>query len=290
MSEASEISVLLLSYNPSKEDLRVSLSSIVAQQDCRYQLLVVDDHSQDDPQTLVDAVMADLDSDDYEYLRHERNMRTVHSVRAALEKATGKYVKLIGAGDALYDSGTLRAIVDFCEEHDAACGFGNIVLMKDEKPFRFPSNASDYPPEGTVSREELFKHQISKADWIPGCSQFYRTDFFAKMLGLLADHYGVNFCEDFSETIALLYEDVWHLDRPIIRYDWGDGISTNGSLASRTRLYDDHAHFFAAAHDDKPFGSRITMPYAMFRLKRFIALKTPVYPLLQRLFARMHME
>lgn len=290
MSESCEISILLLTYNPSEEDLRVSLSSIVEQEDCRFQLLIVDDHSQEDPSPVIDSIIAELDASDYEIIRHPQNMRTVHSVRAALERAQGTYVKLLGAGDALFDSLTLRAIVDFCVSHEARCGFGNVVLMGSEMPFRFPSNASDYPPEGNASHRSLFEHQVSQADWIPGCSQFYETVFFKEAVSGLADYYGVNFCEDFSETIALLQTDVWHLDRPIVRYDFGDGISTSGSLASRKRLYDDHSHFFARIHADKPFGLSLTVPYAMFRMKRFIALKTPVYPLLQKLFARQHMR
>lgn len=285
-----EATVVLLTYNPTEPELRRTLRSIAEQVDCRYQLLIVDDCSAEDPSALIASIAADVDAMPYGYIRHPQNMRTVHSVRRALEHVTGKYTKLLGAGDELYDQHTLRTIVDFCEEHGACCGFGDIVVLDSGKPLRFPSNADSYPPSGSASRQELFERQVRYADWIPGCSQFYATEFFTRMLEKLAIQYEVNFCEDFSETLALLETDVFHLTTPIVRYDWGGGISTSGSVAARKRLYDDHLHFFTHAREERPFGLSMLLPLQQFKVKRFIALKTPFYPLAQKIFARLHMD
>ena len=283
-----DISVLLLSYNPSEEELRRSIRSISQQENCSFQLLIIDDCSQFDPSQTIMDLMRQHPVQDWTYIRNAHNMRTVHSVRNALQQATGTYVKLLGAGDELYDQSTLRTIADFCKTHDSRCGFGNIVLCKDGVSYDAPRNKEEYPPAGNTSRERLFKNQIEHADWIPGCAQFYETRFLAKMLERLAEYYHVDFCEDFSETIALLETDVFHLDTSIVRYDWGGGISANGSLSSRTRLYQDHTNFFSHLKQERPFGLSLTLPYALFRIKRFIALKTPVYPFLQKIYAKTH--
>lgn len=283
-----DISVLLLSYNPSEDELRRSIRSISQQEDCSFQLLVVDDCSQINPSQFVTDLIRQYPVHDWAYIRNAHNMKTVHSVRNALRQVTGKYVKLLGAGDELYDHSTLKAIADFCKTYDSQCGFGNIVLCKDGVSYDAPRNKVEYPPAGNASRKHLFKNQIEHADWIPGCAQFYETRFLARMLEQLSDYYHVDFCEDFSETIALLETDVFHLDTPIVKYDWGGGISANGSLSSRTRLYQDHTNFFSHLRQEKPFGLSLTFSYAVFRIKKFIALRTPIYPFLQKIYAKTH--
>ena len=58
--------------------------------------------------------------------------------------------------------------------------------------------------------------QLSTADWIPGCCQFFEKRRLEELLALLAETYEVRYCEDFAETIALLDGDVHHLHRPIL--------------------------------------------------------------------------
>lgn len=290
MTYENEITVIVLTYNPNRDELKRTLCSICAQVDCSYQLLIVDDHSSEDPTQMVGDIAMEIGLDAYEFIRNERNLKTVKSILGSLGRAKGQFVKLIGSGDELYDAKTLRTIVDFCRENNALCGFGDIEILGTGKRLAFPSNYSEYPPDGSTSRKALFEQQIIGSDWIPGCSQFYERAFLEKMLIKLSTYYGVEYCEDFSECIALLETDVFHLGSPIVKYSFGDGISTNGTTESRKRLYNDHSNFLEKIHADRPFGINMAMPFLVFRLKRFIALKTPFYRKLQKLFANNHIQ
>ena len=94
---------------------------------------------------------------------------------------------------------------------------------------------------------------------------------------------GVRYCQDFTATLALADGRVSHLNEPIYWYEWGTGISTGGSLASRKKLYADHMRFYTEMSSRKPLGANLNKAVAFFRIKQFVALNTPIYSALTKL-------
>lgn len=279
----TDITVVLTVFNQSESSLEKSIKSVAAQRECSFQFVIADDHSDVDPSVVIEALCSQYGLDCYELIRHEQNLKTIGNILNTKSVVRGRYVKVLGAGDALYDEHTLRDIVDFCDAHDVKAGFGNIVKENDGLLFAAPRNANAYPPQGKATRKELFSHQIETADWIPGCAQFFRTDVLYELLDTLYSEYGIRYCEDFAELIALEQFDVFHLDRDILLYEVGAGISTTGNIQSRKRLYADHTALYETIARRRPFGRPYVLGRLSFDARKFVALKTPVYGIFQKM-------
>lgn len=283
----TDITVILTVYNQRPESIETSMRSVAAQTGCTYQLLVADDHSSESFEDETTALASELGITNFTYVRHPENVQTVRNILHALPYAEGQFIKALGAGDALYDESTLADIVAFCRDNDVHAGFGDIVIDLPDRPsYGAPKRPECYPPEGCCGHRDLLLMQLSTADWIPGCCQFFEKRRLEELLALLAETYEVRYCEDFAETIALLDGDVHHLHRPILLYEWGTGISTGGSIESRKRLYADHERLYRRLREAHPDDPSYRSAYSKFKLRQFLALKTPLYPLLQKIVAK----
>lgn len=278
-----EMTVVATVYNQPLPDIEKTLASIAAQKGCEYELLIGDDHSREDKSAEIEALCEKLGIGHYKVVRHKQNLKTVGNVLECLKFAQGSYVKVIGSGDTLYSESTLRDIVAFCKEHDVRAGFGDVLIEKTGERLAAPRNIDAFELGSTPDRAQLLKHALMWADWIPGGSQFFEREYFITLLNKLYHDYGVRYCEDFAQIAALGEGMVYHLALPVLVYDNEGGISTSGSMDSRKRMYDDHLHFYQGMKREQPLGLSFAKECAMFNFKRFIALKTPIYPLLQRL-------
>lgn len=281
-----DITVIVTVYNQPLSDVKKTLASIASQTGCTYELLIGDDYSKEDKTTEIEALCRELRINHFRVIRHERNLKTVGNILQCLKSATGTYVKTIGSGDTLFNESTLQNIVAFCESNDIKAGFGDVIIEQTGARFVAPRNTEDFEVGSTPDRAQLLKHALMWADWIPGGSQFFEKGYFVSLMSKLYHDYGVRYCEDFAQIAALSEGMVYHLALPVLVYDNEGGISTSGSMDSRKRMYDDHLRFYQGIKNERPIGLSLVKEYAMFSFRRFIALKTPVYPLLQRLTMR----
>lgn len=281
-----EMTVVATVYNQSLADIRKTLTSIAAQKCCEYELLVGDDHSLEDKSVEIEALCIELGIENYKLIRHEQNLKTVGNILECLKFAQGSYVKVIGSGDTLYSESTLEEIVAFCRRHDVRAGFGDVLIENTGERMAAPRNIDAFELGSTSNRARLLKHALMWGDWIPGGSQFFEKDYFIFLLSKLYHDFGVRYCEDFAQIVALGERMVYHLAAPVLVYDNEGGISTSGSMDSRRRMYNDHLSLYRGMKKERPLGISLGKENALFNLKRFIALKTPAYSLFQKLIMK----
>lgn len=288
----SEISVIVTVYNQSVDLISTTIASIIAQQNCDFDIVVADDHSTIDITSQIDHLFADLGFDRYSIVRHEHNLKTVLNLYEALKYAKGTYVKVVAPGDLLYDFRTLRHIVDFMEEQKVDIGFGRVFLFQETpkgriyRAFRAPGNPSDYSNHMGASRASVLKHQLDTCDWVAGGAQFYKREAFSHFLEVLSKSYGVKYVEDLSATVALLDRDVAYLDEPVLWYEFGPGISTSGK--GKAHLYADYSNGIEGIARDNRYGQSYRFARTMYALRTAVALKTPFYGILQKALARFY--
>lgn len=280
-----EMTVVATVYNQPLADIEKTLASIAAQKGCEYELLVGDDHSREDKSAEIEALCNELGIEHYRVIRHDQNLKTVGNVLECLKSAQGSYVKLVGSGDTLYSETTLHDIVAFCEENGVRAGFGDIIIEDTGERFAKPRNITDFEPGKYPDRGRLIKHMLFLDDGIPGGAQFFETSYMASLLGKLYNDYGVRYAEDFAQVIALTDDMVYHLDLPVLIYDNKGGISTSATKDSRRRMYDDYMNFYRGVKEKRLLGQSYVKEYAVFRLRRFVAL-TPLHPICKRLLMR----
>ena len=290
------ISVVVTTYNQPVEAILATLRSILLQQDVTFDLVIADDHSARDHFDTYRRLFDHYKFEDYTLIRQPENVKTVRNLLIALESANYPLVKAIDAGDLLYSPLTLHQIANFCLKNNVCAGFGNIIRFSKtengfvESPFKFPRFSSMYSPNNEQNRKQALETQLLHADWIPAGAQFYRTSFYHELLELLYSTYNVRFCQDFAGTLALEKSPVLHFDQSIYRYEWGTGISTNGGIESRKRLYRDHEAFYSTIYAQAPLGVNASKALGRFKFRKFVALKTPLYSPLQKIVNRRTME
>ena len=129
-----DISVCVLTYRPDYEKLFITLTSIIRQQGCSYEIIIADDGTPDFRQDEIAAWMSEHDVQDYCIVCSVANKGTVHNAMSAYSVATGKYVKAISPGDYLYCDTVLAEMLHFMKNERYRIAFGrSCYYSKDDR-------------------------------------------------------------------------------------------------------------------------------------------------------------
>ena len=118
------ISIGILTYQPDYEKLLMTLTSVIRQQGCSYEIVIADDGSKDFRERELELWLLQHGCRDYVIVRSPENKGTVHNVMNVLTAARGHYVKLISPGDYLYNDHVLADMLRFMEENSYKIAFG----------------------------------------------------------------------------------------------------------------------------------------------------------------------
>lgn len=241
------ISVLVLTYHPQKDALFSTLRSIVLQKDCDYEVIVCDDGSGEFYQPEIREFL-DAHGTSYQILAHEENQGTVKNILDGVKAARGTYIKPISPGDYLYDAFTLRDIGIFMAQHEAKAAFGRMVFYACDpdltvKNLTHPVLPEIYGAEKTAyPYRKALKQQSVYGDLICGASAIYEKTAFAQALETVAP--GVRLAEDtVFQLFAAENTRIWHLDRLVVWYEHGTGVSTQKPAQRFTRIDEDLYRF-----------------------------------------------
>ena len=104
----------------------------------------------------------------YAFVKSKENGGTVNNVIQGLERARGKYVRVIAPGDCLYAEDTLCHICNFMRKNNAKETFGKIAGYSEERNYavnvQIPLDTSIYNDKKDVYLEHGFSE--SKFDWL----------------------------------------------------------------------------------------------------------------------------
>ncbi len=122
-------SVVVLLYNNS-EFLNICLDSIFAQNYPSIEIVVVDDGSKSfDREYIVSYLESNKKDNIVNYIvyQNEKNFGTVKSANGAIRKASGNYIKLLAADDALYDERSLTYAVEALQKSSSGIITGDVM-------------------------------------------------------------------------------------------------------------------------------------------------------------------
>lgn len=106
------ISVIVLTYNPSKQKLIATLKSIIRQNGVDIQVIISDDGSKKNYFEEAKEFLENNRFTRYKFIECEKNQGTVKNAIRAVGVSTGKYVKLISPGDMFTSNNVLRDWLD----------------------------------------------------------------------------------------------------------------------------------------------------------------------------------
>ena len=240
------ISVLVLTYHPQKDALFSTLRSIVLQKDCNYEVIIADDGSGDFFEKEIRSFLDGFGCS-YQILAHPENQGTVKNIMDGMQLVRGKYVKPISPGDYLYDDTTLHDIVCFMEQRNARAAFGKMVFYNWDDGLQVKKLVHPYLDgiyrAKRYSYQKAIKQQVVFNDFISGASAVYETETFTQALETISP--AVRFAEDaVFQLFALKHIPICAIDRYVVWYEHGSGISTQKTAQSFTRIDWDFYRFY----------------------------------------------
>ena len=235
-----EFSFLICTYRPQWDKLRMTLKSCLLQKNCNYKLVVADDGSDNNLFDEIREYLKRKNFTDYELVGSACNLGTVKNVMQGLQACNGEYVKLISPGDYMHGSQTMRNWLDFMNDHDdCAMSFGDAIYYHFENDEIITTAEYAHPQSVNVCDEKTaIRNYLMHNDICLGASTLQRRQVWMKYLNLIVDK--VVYAEDNTYRIMKYCgEKFMHFPHSIMLYEFGSGISTNGSDKWAKRLRKD---------------------------------------------------
>lgn len=247
-----QVSVLILTYNPSKEKLFQTVNSVLWQRGISFEIILSDDGSDKNYFEDVEELFKKENFSNYHLVRSNVNTGTVKNLYRALSVANGEYIKGFGPGDLFFSEIALADWYHFMKSNNIAVSFSYPVYYRliDKKldiverianpsildPYRLNKN-------GTIDMCNLQLHYLVFSDIVVGSGlMFLRTlaiEYVKKILGK------VIYAEDNIFRLMILDNiPIYYFSHVSIWYEWGTGISTSGSLVWAEQIKKD---WFATA-------------------------------------------
>lgn len=124
------VSVIVATYNPDWEKLKLTLLSILLQNNVNFEIVVSDDGSTNFHEDKISALFKEYKFKDYIIRRSECNKGILDNCYNGCKLANGRYIKLISPGDFLYSDKILGQWETFMDKHSTSISFGNAVHYK----------------------------------------------------------------------------------------------------------------------------------------------------------------
>lgn len=239
MNETFSIIVLLYNNN---EFLNECLDSIFAQDYPSIEIIVVDDGSKSfDCESIVSYLKSNKKSNIVNYIvyQNERNYGTVKSANGAIRKASGNFVKLLAADDALYDECSLSYAAEALQKSSNGIITGDVMRCDENlKPVakyrnNLPKALNDLEPL------DVFRRLCVHNDIVAG-GVFFSKRFF-EIYGYFDESYRL--MEDWPTWLKATYKGCRFLYSSFfaIRYRSNSGIGTGVNpayMADKKRALD----------------------------------------------------
>ena len=216
------VSIIVPIYNAEKYINRC-IDSILNQEYTDYELLLVNDGSQDASGDICD----DYASRDARIrVIHKENTGVSDSRNIAISQARGIYLQFLDSDDWITPDAT-KLLVRAAEEHQCDLVISDFYRVVGERV----SHKGDIEEDGVMTQEEFASHMMENpADFYYGVlwNKFYRRDIIEQHQLRMDEE--ISWCEDFMFNLEYIRyaKSVYALQAPIYYY-----VKTKGSLASQ---------------------------------------------------------
>lgn len=254
MKSDVQVSVIVLSYNPSLLKVMRTLNSIINQKSVNFELIVSDDGSETDFSKEINDYFSQYDGIDCIFNKNTKNVGTVQNIISAVLTARGKYIYLISPGDMLYDDNVLKDFYQFAEEESAKICFGQYLAYCHNDGEVSISNDALLPKNIGVygKNHKAYKTSFILGDYIIGPTYFREKNTFIELLKYISN-YSI-YVEDTTTTAYALAKgiSVKYIPRKVVWYELGTGISQDIGYTWNKRVEEDIVNTLLAISKDYP--------------------------------------
>lgn len=285
MKVCSSVSVIVVSYNPCLEKMIITLSSIIAQENVVYEIIIADDGSENDLQEDIFLFMNYVGKG-FKFIKNSINNGTVKNVERALKACEYEYVKLISPGDFFAHKYVLSDWISVMTNKKARLSFCDVMFYRDDgikykilKKAAYPQNIHIYVKK---QYKKIKRWYLLVNDLIIGASTICKLSIMEQYISLISGK--VVYAED--NIYRLMINDgiypVYYNDIGLL-YEFGTGISTNGNTHWEEKLKKDWFEtdrIIMNSENDLDFQKKFrylsdtrTQPTVINKLKRFFICK-----------------
>lgn len=288
-----DVSVIVLTYKPIWEKLRITLDSIIRQKEIKFEIVVTDDGSENDCREMIENYLKENGIFEYIYNKNELNVGTIKNYLSGLKKATGRYVYGISPGDMLYGDDCLKQLVDFCNVNQVKICFGNALYYSCEGTEFKVFSDENQPNRPCFYRENtpytIMKNMFFSDENILGASYFRERKTAIECFEEISDK--ALYLEDKCGTAIAMVKKirVVHIDKNVVWYEKGIGVSTSGNAIWQERLRKDYCETICELKKQYPKDRLIDAMYIRYtyknKLKRKIMLlvKHPMFITIEKM-------
>ncbi len=235
-----DITVLVLTYQPSEAALRKTLLSAVRQKGVSVEIVVSDDGSRDNLFGMIEQLFRAEGFTHYQLLEHRENRGTIANYLAGLEAARGMYTKSISPGDFLTGPDVLAQWLDVMRREDWGWSFSDAIYyeIRGEEMCLLPT------PPFPVYRRPYLKGDTLRQRWnytvlddaALGATMMGKTElkkmYAQELLGT-----GNKYVEDYIFRL-MMFDGVpcGYYPRETVFYEHGTGISSGKSKEWNERI------------------------------------------------------
>lgn len=242
MQPQYKVSVVVVTYNPSKEKLLETLRSALLQRNIAVQIVIADDGSKTPCFEAAEALFAQHHFKDYVIVANPQNRGTVYNVLSGVECSTGEYIKIISPGDMLGGEDVLHDWIVSMEAAHGQVSFSDAVCYEQENGEKHLRIGKAHPR--TVDcylqkeAEQIRWNYLIFDDLMLGAAVICRREVQLSYLQEIAGK--VVYAEDNAYRL-MAYDGVsiHYFPENGIIYEWGTGISTSGNDVWKQRLAKD---------------------------------------------------
>lgn len=281
LSMKTQVSIIILSYNPSWEKMKYTLHSVVCQSDIVFEVIIADDGSREDCRENIEAFFRKMAWENYQFLKLEKNQGTVKNTVNALNHASGEYIYLISPGDFLYDKYVMRDFYAFAKKKKCDICFGNTCYYTPEK-------RTAVSVKGQPARISLYHRKISpiRRQLCVFCDSIAGPSFFRSREAALKYIRGfVNiskYVEDYSFACYAILDgqNIYHYDRKMLFYECETGISNSKNPVWQKRIRQDCVHILGFLKEKYP--KNVVVDFMYFYKKSNNVWATRFYKVFRR--------
>lgn len=249
-----EVSVVVVTYNPSYSKLFYTLQSIIWQENVDFEIIITDDGSKSFDKERVQNWFLSKGFKDYKLVLNSVNQGTMKNSISGWSLAEGKYIKQLSPGDMLYDKYTLAKAFRYIEEHELGLAFGLVSAYQMEAnriELVNINNPKDLKPYYANNKEWIKYNYLIKRDYVNGMAYIARSDLLLKYGKLLEEK--VKYAEDCTYILMIANDvSVGFIQDYIIWYEYGSGISTSRNQIWSQRIGSDNIACFEIIGQLKP--------------------------------------
>lgn len=180
MTQTYDISVLIVNYNTA-DLISACIDSLKEQKNCRFEIIIVDNASQDDSLVKINTLLCD----DTRLISSKENLGFGRAINLAAQSASGKYFYILNPDTRIKDTLVLKKLYDFMEK-TPKIGITGMPLLD--------ANGKNESPAKTLYPDEQYiEHKLPPLPgdiaWVVGAALFIRRDLFEKMNGFDKDFF-----------------------------------------------------------------------------------------------------